>query len=388
MKIAVIADDLTGAAEIGGIGLSYNFKVEIAQTVNPATTADMLVINTDSRSMSETEAVAITSRVSSELKALNPQFLYKKIDSVMRGHVVAEIITQCEVMEFNRALVVPANPALGRTLVNGHYYIDDVPLHQTSFKHDPEFPVLHSHVLTRFNDAEDVLSVQPHTTTLPPTGVIIGEAENAYELTQWADHLKTDTLAVGASGFFKACLNVLHPHVLLNNLRDITLSGPILYISGSTYKNSADLIEKLHLNNGPVSYMPEALMQNNNLYNQTIANWIDEISNLLKKQGKAVMAIRQNDGDDVTYDALFLRRQMSLATKGVFEQTAVCELVIEGGSTAAAVLQELEISSVFPVQELSPGVIRNAAPANWPQLHITLKPGSYRWSDKVWAFNL
>lgn len=33
--IAVIADDFTGAAEIGGIGLHYELKVEIATAVKP-----------------------------------------------------------------------------------------------------------------------------------------------------------------------------------------------------------------------------------------------------------------------------------------------------------------------------------------------------------------
>ena len=73
MMIAVIADDLTGAAEIGGIGLSYNFKVEISNEVNPHTTADMVVINTDARSKTEDEAVKITSKVSEQLKALHPR---------------------------------------------------------------------------------------------------------------------------------------------------------------------------------------------------------------------------------------------------------------------------------------------------------------------------
>ena len=48
--LAVIADDLTGAAEIGGIGLSYGLKVEISSKVNPSTEADLLVIATDTRS--------------------------------------------------------------------------------------------------------------------------------------------------------------------------------------------------------------------------------------------------------------------------------------------------------------------------------------------------
>src|SRR5882757_10096749 len=42
--IAVIADDLTGAAELGGIGLRYGLSVEVNMDVNLSTKADLLVI--------------------------------------------------------------------------------------------------------------------------------------------------------------------------------------------------------------------------------------------------------------------------------------------------------------------------------------------------------
>jgi len=383
--IAVIADDLTGAAEIGGIGLSYNFTVEIAHEVNPHSTADMLVINTDARSKTEAEAVEITGRVSRQLKALQPQFLFKKIDSVMRGHVVAEIIAQCTAMQISRALVVPANPALGRTLVNGHYYINEVPVHQTSFQHDPEFPVTHSHVLKRFNHADDVICVQPHTETLPHEGVIIGEVETAQDLDKWTQHLQNNTLAVGASGFFKACLNKLYPNSYPNKEQQPVLNNPILYISGSTFKQSAALINNLQKSSGPVCYMPAGLMQPYQDV-EVLNNWINEIITLLQTQGKAVIAIPQDEQQPIKYEAKHLRKQMALAVKEIFNTAPVAEMVIEGGSTAAAILEELGINSIFPVQQLSLGVIRSVVKVPYEGLHITMKPGSYSWSSDIWPF--
>lgn len=386
MMIAVIADDLTGAAEIGGIGLGYNLKVEIASAVDPATTADMLVINTDARSKTEAEAIRITRKISEELKALNPQFIYKKIDSVMRGHVVAEIKAQCGAMDLKSALVIPANPALGRTLVNGHYYINEIPAHETSFKHDPEFPVTHSHILTRFEHMDEVITVQPHTAVLPHEGIIIGEAQTADDLHEWVQHVQPYTLAAGASGFFRACLNHLYPNRYAARQQSAVLNSPMLYISGSTYKPSATLIKTLHQQHGPVSYMPEVLMNEDATNISHINYWVNEISALLNEQGKAVIAIPQNEQALIKYQARHLRRQMARVVKGVFSQTAISEMVIEGGSTAAAILDELDINSIFPSQELLPGVIRNAAPAKYANLHITLKPGSYNWSSEVWAF--
>lgn len=387
MMIAVIADDLTGAAEIGGIGLNYGLKVEISRNVNAATTAGMLVINTDARSLNEADAIEVTRKVSQQLKALNPDFIFKKIDSVMRGHVIAEINAQCEAMGLNRTIIVPANPALGRTLVKGHYYINNVPVHQTSFGHDPEFPVAHSHVLTRFKNVAGNIAVQPHHIALNGKSIVIGEAETHGDLSNWADMLQPGTLAAGAAGFFTACMDKLFAACQSNNnVGDFKLTEPILYISGSTFKPSADLVEKLHADNGPVSYMPEQLMQPGNENNTLLNYWANETAGFISQKNKAVMSIPVKGENHNGNNAVHRRTQMALAVKKVFEQVEVRELVIEGGSSAAAILEALNIETLEPVQELAPGVIRSAATKPYANLHVTLKPGSYRWSDKVWAF--
>ncbi len=381
MKVAVIADDLTGAAEIGGIGLRYGLKVEIAKAVDPGTEADMLVIDTDARSTSQTEAMARVNEVSHALKALHPQLWYKKIDSVMRGHVLAEVKTQCEAMQLERALIVPANPALGRTLVDGHYYVHDEPLHKTSFGHDPEFPVIDAHVANRFNNE---VIVQPNTQPLPSTGIVVGEAATIDDIDQWTHHIQNDVLLAGASAFFTACMDRSFGEKTVNDTEPAELLSPVLYVSGSTFAQTVGLISQLHAEKGLVCYMPAALMNNDSNANiDQLQQWASEAGTMLKQHGKAVMAIPQK-GEEI-YNAKHLRMQMALAVKAVFDQMIVRELVIEGGSTAAAILEELNINSIFPTQELSAGVIRHAAPA-YPHLHITLKPGSYKWSDEVWAF--
>ena len=60
------------------------------------------------------------------------------------------------------------------------------------------------------------------------------------------------------------------------------------------------------------------------------------------------------------------------------------DLMIEGGATAQAVLSALDVASLYPVQALAPGVTRMLVDGH-PQLHVTMKPGSYRWPEAVWA---
>ena len=69
---------------------------------------------------------------------------------------------------------------------------------------------------------------------------------------------------------------------------------------------------------------------------------------------------------------------MAVITK-LIEKASVNELFIEGGSTAAVILEELNIKMLEPVNELSRGVVRMKA----GDLFITVKPGSYELPDAI-----
>src|SRR5579872_7468068 len=110
--IAVLADDLTGAAELGGIGVRHGLRTELCLAVPVETAADLLVIAGDSRSKGQAAAVEEMQSLTRQLRNLRPEWIYKKTDSVLRGHVLAEIKAHMPVLGLEGALLVPANPAL------------------------------------------------------------------------------------------------------------------------------------------------------------------------------------------------------------------------------------------------------------------------------------
>jgi uncharacterized protein YgbK (DUF1537 family) len=61
------------------------------------------------------------------------------------------------------------------------------------------------------------------------------------------------------------------------------------------------------------------------------------------------------------------------------------ELLIEGGSTAAAIINRLKFNRLIPVNQLGPGVIKLKAIGR-ENLFLTLKPGSYNWPANIWNF--
>jgi uncharacterized protein YgbK (DUF1537 family) len=383
--IAVIADDLTGAAEIGGIGLQYNLKVEISQQVNADTTADLLIINTDSRSKSLPEAIEAVTEACQQIKRLKPEFIYKKIDSVMRGHVLAEIEAELNVLGWSSAFIAPANPHLGRTLVNDVYLINGTPVHQTSFAIDPEFPVLRCDAAGMLKDERGVVRVHKSDIGLPSSSITVGEVRHASDLNVWANYCGKEVLTAGSGGFFSAMLNSkLEKTDNEAPSKNDLLSEPVLYISGTTFGDSADRIKNLKANGGPVAYMPLGLLKSEqDVYSMTA--WCNEAVTFIQTHGKAVMAIEQLNDTGFKPNAPALRQTMAAAVKYVLKAVSVNELIIEGGSSAAAILDKLHINTLYPVHEFGPGIIRCSA-MNAANLHVTLKPGSYPWSEKTWIF--
>ena len=382
--IAVIADDLTGAAELGGIGLTYGLDVELAMSVNPQSNAELLIIATDARSVSESEAIAIMTEVSAALQAMKPQLIFKKVDSVLRGHVIPETVAQLAVLGLAKALIVPANPALGRILIDGHYYVQGELIHQTHFSKDPEFPITESNVLKRLSGNDVPIMVQPPTEALVQQGIVIGEVGTQGDLKTWASRVDEQTLPGGGSGFFTAILGSRYvPKRAVSPAE--TLGQCRLYVCGSAFGHSVELVRKAAMTGNFVCYMPDILLHPGDQETAELVNWVARIVGCFQRNEQVIMAMKSKSTVNTSGLAVHLRTVMAKAVKQVLDQFPVDELIIEGGSTASAVLRELGVTRLAVTQELGAGVVRSAVVDN-SNLHITVKPGSYRWAQELWTF--
>lgn len=151
--VLVIADDFTGANDAGSGLAQAGARVHVlfdSQTLHDASAADVLVISTDSRAVSAAEAA---SRTHCAIQAHQPMaqhgWLFKKIDSTLRGNPGAEIAAALQASAKRLALVVPAVPTLGRVTRGGEVWIHQQRLTDTEFASDPKTPVTSSSVLTR-----------------------------------------------------------------------------------------------------------------------------------------------------------------------------------------------------------------------------------------------
>ena len=353
----VIADDITGAAEIAGIAFSKGQEVRLlcSSPVNCDGVAvnGTTVIATDTRSMSEVEAVAETRHIIRplSLEGDGGRLLFKKTDSALRGHVVAELTALMESTGYQRAVYLPANPTKGRVIKNGLYYINKVPIHETAFSYDPEFPAKTSVLKERFPDAEANGIIMPDAESMDDIRNIIGLYNDG------------KTLFAGAADLFSALLEMTpndtpHPS-------SITPHPSSIILCGSTQSKPLDW-------DIPIAPMPRDIYDGN----EDISLW-DTSAYKEKHSLILTMPYTHRTGKAA---AVHLRTMMARKTKELITYHRPDHLIIEGGATAWATLQALGWSQFQIVNQIAPGVVQMRAENG---TYITLKPGSYPWGRKV-----
>lgn len=147
-RLAVIADDLTGANATGILFGKRGFRavsslggVQCELPGDP----DVIVVSTESRAIAPTEAYRRVYQVAKDLLGLGVQHFDKRIDSTLRGNLGAEIDALLQALREHgtdpMAVVVAAFPSSGRSTVGGYHLVGGVPLELTDVANDPTCPI-------------------------------------------------------------------------------------------------------------------------------------------------------------------------------------------------------------------------------------------------------
>lgn len=149
VKMLVVADDFTGANDTGVQLAKKGARTEVwlHDKAGGRSHADVMVISTESRAADAlTAARSVTQAIHQLADTSPPPLVYKKIDSTFRGNVGAEIAAAMQATDARLAVVAAAIPAAGRTTLNGHCLVNQIPVHQTEFASDPKTPVTTSRI--------------------------------------------------------------------------------------------------------------------------------------------------------------------------------------------------------------------------------------------------
>lgn len=380
--IGVIADDLTGAAEIGAVGLRHGLCAEIIRHGKPSGRAEVVCVDTDSRSCSPEEAGNRAAAAAKLLQAAGAQWIYKKVDSVLRGQVTAEVEAVMTQLRFNRALLLPANPALGRVIRDGQYMVRGKLIHRTEFAHDPEYPRRTSQVLRLLKLPDKFLiRVSNGDRSLADNTIVVAEAATSGEVQDWAMRRGADMLPAGGSEFFSALLDTEQVPTLQG---EVTLPestpGRELFVCGTSTESARKFLTTARRVGVPVFSLPQEMTWGAELSNAAAEAITGRVIAAFESHPRVILSV----GLPLVRNAAIARQLSHFVVRiaeSVLRRVRIANVFAEGGATSAELVRCMGWARLAVQRELAPGVAVLAVEGGESTL-LTIKPGTYAWPAK------
>ena len=369
-RFGIIADDLTGAMDTGVGFARMGLDTIIIFGSRPAPEATVVVLSTDSRVDDPETAYR---KVKGKARKLAGRYVYKKIDSTLRGNIGQELKTVMDALGVEKAVVSPAFPANKRTVVDGKLLVGNVPVDRTSFARDPVSPVTESHIPTLLHKQA---GLQAESISLDDvkrgTSYISQQVVNSEHRVIVADaveqvHLRyiAEAVVIGGSSWLpcgSAGLAMEIPCAFGYKIRDmkpvepVISRKPVLAVIGSRHEATARQVKMaetcLHLpltSVEPSQFVPRKGKQARiNQLTEEVGNHIDS--------GKSVIITSTLSQHVPALKELTLRVLATIAVRAIL-QWDVTGLILTGGDVAKETCETLEATGVRILKELESGVV-------------------------------
>jgi uncharacterized protein YgbK (DUF1537 family) len=380
--IGVIADDLTGAAELGAVGLRHGLRAEIVRNGKPSGETDLVCVDTDSRSQNPVEAGRRAAAAAKMLRQAGAKWIYKKVDSVLRGQVTAEVEAVMRQLKLGRALLLPANPSLGRTIKAGQYFVRGRLIHKTEFARDPEFPRRSSQILQMLKVPEKFsMRVGNCDRLLSDETIVVGEAETTADVQSWTASCNPQMLPAGGSEFFNALLNgenLISPNGHETSLTEI--SGRKFFVVGTATDAARKFVASAKRRKTPVFSLPQELMWGAEFTPAAVEAITQRIVAAFESQACVILNVGLPQVQDLAVARRLAENIVRIAER-VLQQVLVTRIFAEGGATAAELVRRMGWKRLEVLHEHAPGVATLAV-GGGKKLLLTIKPGTYAWPAK------
>ncbi|MBO0457972.1 four-carbon acid sugar kinase family protein [Enterococcus hulanensis] len=396
IKLLVIADDFTGALDTGvqfskrGISTvvstdtTINFS-EVDEAIN------VLVIDTESRYLSSKEAYKLIHAIIVSAKKAEIPFIYKKVDSALRGNISAEIKAVLDASQEPAIPFLPAYPEMNRVLVNGDLYIDQVLVSQSIFAEDPYEPVIESNVLRRLKAEADIEGYLIEE-TLPEirNGILVFDAKTNEDLEKQAEMLEQANLlaiSIGCAGFAKVLAEKLFPKIEPDSF---SLKGPLVVICGSVNPITRKQVDYVEQQNYPrISLKPHQLLRPNYWIGSEGKKEVENYLTLMAEQSLVIfetlseetsLGIKQHvqERGAASSDFRFkIGRSLGELTQAIWSKNSENTFLFTGGDTLFQSMSVLGITQIKPIAEISAGVVLSSIEWQEQEIQVITKSGGF-----------
>jgi uncharacterized protein YgbK (DUF1537 family) len=376
-RVIIVADDLTGAMDVAGPLAARGLSTLAVASVDGCTPqhlagAEVVSINADSRHLSAQAAADRVRAILRELVHPDAEILIKKIDSTLRGNVVAETLAMLETSKRRAAVVAPAFPAQGRTVVDGIVHVKGVPLKDTNFARDALSPPPLDPLDVLFAQADPKARVCRVAAGAPvpivPTAdrqIFALDSTSDADLRVSVQALSTqlkDALLVGSAGIAEAVAEVCFPRSDRAASTPM-ITGRLLFVVGSRAQQSAQQVT--------------ALMETGDVQTFAAPNGRVDIEAAMRTAAQIVVLKATADAEGREGDAAAVARGLADGVAQLLERRAFAAMVATGGDTAIAILQRLSQPALRVIGNLLPGIPFSRIKAGSGELWFVTKAGGF-----------
>jgi uncharacterized protein YgbK (DUF1537 family) len=378
-RLAVIADDLTGANDSG-----VQFARRGARTVvsldwrglaGLGADADVLVLNTASRALPPRAAAQRVRLAAAAACRAKSEAVYKKVDSTLRGNIGVELEALLRIFPSPLAVLAPAFPPAGRTVREGRLLVHGTPVHRTAAGTDPVTPVRESHLPTLlagqlarpiYSLGLNVLRGAPARLTAvvrawraAGEGLVVADAETPEDLRRLARLVLREALPVAAGSAGLALALSQAQRWARRGRRTPPRTGrPILLVVGSPNPvtlEQARFVERAGAVGVPASL--DDVLAGGARRRSELSRLVAAAAGSLAAGRDTLVTLGQSRGRGLLPDAsLALSRFLGQAASRTVRRQEPGGLVLCGGDIAVATCQALGAAGVELLGEVEPGV--------------------------------
>lgn len=351
-EVLIVADDLTGALDVAGPFASRGHATVVAVDPHACATdgfglAQVLSINVTSRHLEAQRAAALVREITQRLCPQPPAIVIKKIDSTLRGNVAAETLALMEATGRRVAVVAPAFPAQGRTVVDGVVHVHGKPLADTAFAHDALSPPPLQPLDAVFQQAAPQAIVRrvpaqgPFDFTAAARHIYVVDTRSDADLDATVRALRgrfAQCVLVGSAGIAGAVArNCLPAEAYMERT---LVAGDIAVVVGSRAEASAQQVEALRTRDDvAVAQLPNG----------------EGRLDALTAAPAHVLVLKATAGEHPG-DAGAVARALAGHTLALLRNRPVAAVIATGGDTAIAILHALHCAHLRVLGDVVPGI--------------------------------
>jgi uncharacterized protein YgbK (DUF1537 family) len=414
MKMGVVADDVTGANDIGIMLAKAGYVTHVYSFATPATfahyhrlqAADICILDTNSRFDPPDMAYSKVFAATRQLQQAGCPTFFNKTCSVFRGNIGAEFDAMLDALQEDFAVVVLGFPKNGRITRDGIHYVHGQRLEVSEFRHDPMHPMKQSNLVEILQaQTQRPVALAPHTIVRQGPAAL---RHYIQEMRARCHYLIVDVIDQRALATIAAAV---HDCRVLCGSSALAEELPAVW--GPDRRQGPSVTPPPLTGRGVLcaagSLMPQTAAQIAYLQQQGTAVFTLDTRRLFTSRERQAamervwreMGPRLAGGEDALFQAANsaaaveqtraegLRHGLAVAEVSrlvsgtiadivalLVEQAGLNRLVVAGGDTSAAVCARLGIDSLLIWQEIQPG-LPSCLTLERPWMWLVLKSGSF-----------